>query len=124
MRRFGGFGCAVLIGCAACAMGVRGVTMESFSEISIGCPSEEVLARMGSPGSIQNKEDGSVEYVYTETISLGGRTLEERQYVILLKEGKVSAKQVKQTSPPGYFFNSYDMQTTQQDQTDHSQESH
>ncbi len=105
--------CGMLLVVSACAAGGRDTTMEAFSDIMIGTPSTEVVARMGAPVTMHTKEDGSIEYEYTETVSLGGRTLEERHYLILFKEGKVVSKQIKQTSPPGYYLNSYDMQTTQ-----------
>ncbi len=98
---------------SACAAGASVTAMNAFADIAIGTSSTEVIERMGQPVSMRSLDDGSIEYEYTETISLGGRTLEERHYLILLKQGKVVSKQVKQTSPPGYLLNSYDMQTTQ-----------
>ena len=90
------------------------MTMAEYSSIEIGATTDQVLATAGKPTSIQTKEDGITEYEYIEKITVGGRSVEERHYILTLKGGKVVSKRVKQSSPPGYDnSNSYEMQTTQ-----------
>ena len=110
--------CAILalsLFAASCASGGSAYAMSSFYEIPIGSTEDEVIATVGKPYSIKQCQDGSVEYLYIERIKAGYRNLEERRYVIILKEGKVVSKELKQSSPPAYQFDSYEMQTTQKD---------
>ena len=87
--------------------------MNDFSEIPIGAASSEVVISYGQPYAIHKKSDGTIEYEYLERIKAGARVLEERFYILIFKEGKVVSKQIKQSSPPPYYFDSYEMQTTQ-----------
>ena len=89
------------------------MTMNSFYEIPVGATQEEVVSSAGTPYATRQLADGSTEYEYIERFKAGGRNINERHYYILMKEGKVIAKRVKQTSPPPYTFDSYQMQTTQ-----------
>ena len=89
------------------------MTMNSFHDIPLGASSSEVIASAGEPYKIHKKKDGTVEYEYIERIKAGGRDLEERRYIIVLKDGKVVSKHVKESSPSPYLFDSYEMQTTQ-----------
>lgn len=89
------------------------MTMNSFYEIPVGASKDEVVVAAGKPFAIHKKEDGSVEYEYVERFNLGSRSLNERHYYILIKDGRVVSKRVEQTSPPPYTFDSYEMQTTQ-----------
>lgn len=97
----------------ACGTGSALMTMNSFYEIPIGASSSEVEEQAGPPYAIHKKSDGAVEYEYIERINAGARNIEERHYYILIKDGKVVSKRVKQSSPPAYTFDSYEMQTTQ-----------
>lgn len=87
--------------------------MDAFYEIDLSVTTPEVVAALGQPYAIHNKEDGVVEYEYIERIKIGGRDAEERRYYILIKDGVVISKRVKQSSPLPYGFDSYEMQTTQ-----------
>ncbi len=89
------------------------MTMNSFSDIPLGSSSAEVVIAYGEPYSIHKKSDGTIEYEYLERIKAGARNMEERRYVLVIKDGKVVSKHIKQSSPPPYYFDSYEMQTTQ-----------
>ena len=91
------------------------MTMNAFYDIPLGASESELVASAGKPYSIHKKEDGVVEYEYIERVKAGARDLEERRYVLVLKDGKVVSKYVKGSTPPPYFFDSYEMQTTQND---------
>lgn len=97
---------------AGCCGGAH-MNLNSFNDIELDTPSSEVIAKVGQPYSIVHKADGSTEYEYIERIKAGGRDLEDRRYVITIKDGKVVSKHVKYSSPPAYLFDSYEMQTTQ-----------
>lgn len=102
-------GCLVL----SCSVSSGMITMHSFSDVPVGSSSEELVAAVGKPYAIHQKEDGSVEYEYIERIKVGYRDLEERRYYILIKDHKIVSKRVEQSSPLPYGFDSYEMQTTQ-----------
>ena len=94
-------------------MGGSSIAMTSFYDIPIGASSTEVVDQVGKPYAIHKKGDGTVEYEYIERIKASNRNMESRHYYIILKDDKVVSKRVKQSSPPGYTFDSYEMQTTQ-----------
>lgn len=105
---------------ASCAVGGRVVTMDAFFEIDLCTTTPQVVACLGKPYAVHSKEDGCVEYEYIERIKIGGRDAEERRYFILMRDGVVVSKRVKQSSPLPYGFDSYEMQTTQSDLDDES----
>ncbi len=98
---------------AACSMSGKPVTMDAFYEVEMAAPTAQVIEVLGQPYATHEKEDGAVEYEYIERIKIGGRDAEERHYFILIKNGRVTSKRVRQSSPLPYGFDSYDMQTTQ-----------
>lgn len=91
------------------------MTIQSFYDIPVGASQDEVLSLAGKPYLEHRKGDGSVEYEYIERFKASGRDINERHYYILIKDGKVVSKRVIQSSPPPYTFDSYEMQTTQND---------
>lgn len=87
--------------------------MQQYQEIGIGTSKSQVEELAGKPTAIHKKEDGTIEYEYVERIKVGARDVEARHYFFIIKDGQVISKRVKQSSPPGYEFDSYEMQTTQ-----------
>lgn len=106
---------------AACSSGGRVTSMDAFYSVDFSSTEQEVVAALGKPYAVARKEDGTVEYEYIERIKVGGRMEESRRYFIIMKDGIVISKRVKQTSPPAYWFDSYDMQTTQNDERETSE---
>jgi len=115
---------ALLAAAAACSSGGSAMTLNSFSDIPLGTSKAELIATVGEPTSIKKQSDGSIEYEYVERVKIGARNIEERHYLITLKEGKVVSKKIKGSSSlpypgrSGYVFDSYEMQTTQVDEAD------
>lgn len=99
----------------ACGIGGKAVTMDAFHCIELCATTPQVVATLGEPYAIHKKPDGSIEYEYVERVKIGARDAEERRYYILMKDGQVVSKRVKQSSPLPYGFDSYEMQTTQFD---------
>ena len=87
--------------------------MDSYYEIPVGATTKEVLAKAGDPSKITKKDDGTQEYLYIERLMAGSRLLQERRYVISIKDGVVVSKHIEQSSPPPTAVDSYEMQTTQ-----------
>lgn len=106
----------ILFSLAACTGGSL-MTMNTFSDIPLGTSSADVVTNYGEPYSVNKKSDGTLEYEYLERIKAGDRTLEERRYILVIKEGKVVSKHIKGSTPPPYYFDSYEMQTTQNGRT-------
>ncbi len=102
----------------SCAVGGKAMTMDAFYGIDLSSTAPQVVEILGKPYAIHNKGDGCIEYEYIERIKIGGRDAEERHYYILMRDGVVISKRVKQTSPLPYGFDSYEMQTTQSDLDD------
>ena len=109
---------ASLLCLSACASGGSIMTMNAFYDIPLGASESEVISSAGKPYSVNKKEDGVVEYEYIERVKAGARDLEERRYVLVLKDGKVVSKYVKASTPSPFLFDSYEMQTTQNDSPD------
>lgn len=100
-----------LVSLTACA-GSALMTMQTFADVPIGATKSDVLTAAGQPDTIRKAPDGTVEYEYVERIKAGSRDIETRYYIFVIKDDKVAAKRVKQSSPTPYTFDSFDMQTT------------
>lgn len=105
---------------SSCSMGGTMVTWDSFAEVPIGSTPPEVAQTLGKPYAIHTQEDGSIEYEYIERFKVGYRNMQMRRYFILIRDGKVVSKRYVQNSPWPYYlesFDSYDMQTTQNEES-------
>lgn len=102
---------------AACASGPSVLTSDSFYSIPVGATKDEVIAKAGDPAKISKKDDGTEEYLYIERMKAGARTVQERHYIITIKDGAVVSKKVEQSSPMPTSFDSYEMQTTRNSET-------
>lgn len=118
MTAFGRWmGAALCLWLSACGTGSALVTMNSFDEVPVGASSAEVVELLGEPYAIHKQSNGTVEYEYIERITAGPRNFEERHYFLIFKEDRVVSRRVKSSSLPGYRFDSYEMQTTDNQST-------
>lgn len=97
----------------ACSSGGHMMTLSCYSDIPVGMTKQELITQAGKPVSTRNLGDGCEEIEYTERMTAGGRLLQERRYILTLKEGKVVSKRVEYSSPSPLQYDSYDLQTTQ-----------
>ena len=95
------------------AIGGKAVTMGLYCEIDLCTTTPQVVEILGKPYAIHEMTDGYVEYEYIERINIGAREAEERHYFILMKDGLVVSKRVRQGVASPLGFDSYEMQTTQ-----------
>jgi hypothetical protein len=100
----------ILVGCS---MSGAMMSTTAFYDVPIGATSDELKAKVGAPNQVYKLDDGSMEYEYVEREKAGVRTIQERHYFFVIKDGKVVSKRMKQGSPPAFLFDSYEMQTTQ-----------
>lgn len=112
MKRFS-LCCAALLLTASCASGGHVATQTAYYEVSIGATVAELEASLGAPYAKHKTSDGNVEYEYIERLKEGNRNFEVRHYFFLIKEGRVTAKRSRTSTPSPYEFDSYQMQTTQ-----------
>lgn len=108
---------ALCLWLGACGTGSALVTMNSFDNVPVGASSSEVEDLLGKPYAVHKNSDGSIEYEYIERINAGSRSFETRHYYLLFKEDRLVSRKVKSSSPPGYRFDSYEMQTTENQRT-------
>ena len=95
-----------------CASGNKVATSDHFHEVSVGMSVKELKAKMGKPYSVKNLGDGYVEYKYIERLMAANRVLEERYYLFIVKNGRVTSKKQVDMNRPVYERNSYEMQTS------------
>lgn len=100
---------------ASCMMGHRVMTINGFSDISLGMSAEQVEKQAGTPYDVHDLGEGRMEFEYIERIKMGTQDIEERHYYILFKNDRVSGKRMKEISPPPFRTNSLDLQTSQND---------
>jgi hypothetical protein len=100
----------------SCATGGPVLSVCGFYEVPIGATQEEMIAQSGDPVAIRRFDDGTIEYEFIERFKVGARILTERHYFILVRDGVVVSKRMKEISPTPFGYDSYEMQTTQKDQ--------
>ncbi len=85
----------------------------AFYDVPIGTTQEELFATAGDPIVTRRFNDGTIEYEYIERFKVGARILNERHYYVLVRDGVVVSKRMREVSPTPFGYDSYDMQTTQ-----------
>lgn len=109
------FACLLCLFLYACCSGGPVLDVCAFYDIPVGATPEELVAIAGRPVTIRRYPDGSIEYEYLERFKVGARVLNERHYFVLIQDGKVVSKRVTEVSPTPFGYDSYDMQTTQKE---------
>jgi outer membrane protein assembly factor BamE (lipoprotein component of BamABCDE complex) len=98
---------------SSCASGGKVMSVDKFSEVSIGMTQQDLEKKLGRPYSVKDLGNGEIEYTYIQKDDFGARgVIEERHYLITIKDGKVTNTQTKIFNRPAYERNSYEMQTT------------
>jgi hypothetical protein len=86
---------------AACATGAI-MTRSDFDNIELGTPVAEIVQKYGDPVKVKNNNDGSQSYEYIERLPIGEQTVQENNYFIIIKNGKVVSKRYNEELPPEY----------------------
>ena len=92
--------CLILLTLAACRHGAL-MTADDFGNIKTGSPISEVEQKYGRP--IQMRSDGDrMIYEYIERIQMGTESIGMRKYYIVVKDGKVVNKFMRNQNSPSY----------------------
>lgn len=78
------------------------MTYSDYDKIQSGSSIADLKGEIGSPYAIHHKEGGVVEYEYIERIKSGNNYIAENRYYIIVEDGKVTGKYMKQEKPPAY----------------------
>jgi len=97
----------------SCASGGKILTQEEFCQITVGMTSSEVEKKYGKPFSIRDLGNSEIEYKYIEKVTIGkARVIQEKYYIIIFKNGRVTSTKTQIFNRPVYERNSYEMQTS------------
>ena len=91
----------LLVICLACSK-YSVMTQDRFAEISTGTPIKMVVERYGSPLEIRSIGKNQDLYQYSERITLGAQTIQQRKYFLIVTDGKVVGKYTRFENPPPY----------------------
>ncbi len=104
------FLCVAIFGCSR---GSQVITLEKFSEISIGSSVKELKNVFGKPDRIDKGNVGEEIYIYLERIQSENRLIMFRQYLFIIQNGKVTSKKILYEKEELDDRNAYDLQTSQ-----------
>ncbi len=89
---------SMLLILAACASGAI-MTRSDFDNIELGTPISEVVKQYGDPVTLRNNKNGTQSYEYIERLPIGEQTVQENNYFVIVRNGKVVSKQYNQELP-------------------------
>jgi hypothetical protein len=92
---------SALVLLAACATGAI-MTRSDFDNIELGTPVSEIVQKYGDPVKVKEYNDGSKSYEYIERLPIGEQTVQENNYFIIVKNGKVISKRYKDELPQAF----------------------
>lgn len=98
----------------ACMAGHVVMTEELFYDVEVGMSEKELRKKAGKPYEKKKLKDGTIEYAYIERVEAGGREIETRKYIFIIKDGRVIRKDIKELDKykPILERNAYDLQTS------------
>lgn len=92
-----------------CALGLVGcfsrsamMDQEQFSALLLGTSVTELEKQAGKPYQIHDKGGGKLEYEYIERVNTGECFVAENHYFIVVVNGEVVGKHMKQEKSPAY----------------------
>jgi len=89
---------SALILLAACASGAI-MTRSDFDNIDLGTPVSEIVQKYGDPVKIKDNKNGTMSYEYIERLPIGEQTVQENNYSIIIRDGRVVSKRYNQELP-------------------------
>jgi hypothetical protein len=89
---------SALILLAACASGAI-MTRSDFDNIELGTPVSEIVQKYGDPVKVKDNKNGTMSYEYIERLPIGEQTVQENNYFIIIRDGRVVSKRYNQELP-------------------------
>jgi len=86
---------------AACATGAI-MTRSDFDNIQMGTPISDVVQHYGDPVKTKDNKDGTQSYEYIERLPIGEQTVQENNYTLIVRDGRVVGKRYNEELPPDY----------------------
>ncbi len=83
---------------AACATGAI-MTRSDFDNIQMGTPVSEVVQKYGDPVKLKDNKNGTESYEYIERLPIGEQTVQENNYYLIVRDGKVVGKRYNEELP-------------------------
>lgn len=74
------------------------MTFEDYHDVSIGQSIADIQVQIGRPYEVKGLEEKQQEYIYIERFSLGEGRDFFREYILIVEDGKVVDKRVKEES--------------------------
>ncbi len=93
-----------LIVCCACSSRASLMTQSEYDTVQTGTPVATLESQIGTPYDIHFKSGGVKEYEYIERITMGNSLVTENHYFIIVVDGKVVGKYMKQEKAPAYHL--------------------
>ncbi len=81
------------------------MTKGEYDAVLIGEPFMVIQKQNGAPYAVHPVGHGAKEYEYIERIEMGNHFIAENHYYILVENGKVVGKYMKQQLTPAYDLN-------------------
>jgi hypothetical protein len=82
------------------------MTFEDYHDVAIGQSIADIQVQMGRPYEVTGLSEKQQEYIYIERFSIGEGREFFRKYILIVEDGKVVDKRVKEeSSSPVQFTN-------------------
>ncbi len=95
-------GLLALLLLTACFSRPSMMTRETFENIDLGTPTDQIVIEAGKPYAVHTLASGKKEYEYIERINMGNQTIVENHYFLTISEGQVVSKRIKTEEPHPY----------------------
>ena len=86
---------------AACATGAI-MTRSDFDNIEMGTPVSEIVQKYGDPIKVKDNKNGTESYEYIERLPIGEQTVQENNYYLIVRDGKVVGKRYNEELPQAF----------------------
>lgn len=81
------------------------MTFDDYHDIAIGQNISDIQVQMGRPYEVHEISDHTQEYIYIERFSIGDNREFFRKYILIVNNGKVTEKRLKEESSyPAQFL--------------------
>ena len=94
--------CALFLAVVSTCLGAPVMTRREFYEVDVGTSAKTLVEKYGEPYSIRSQKNGRQLYLYIERIPILEQTVEQNNYIFVIKNGEVVSKHYTRELPPNY----------------------